>query len=196
MALHTELPVYRDTYKLVLEIFVSTKNFPKEYKYSLGRDMERDVLVLMRCIYRANRAQEKTAFLNEFLDNFEILKLEKMNTKLSQRIQNQENVFKEYVEMHFPRIVRNGDICSSWFNLCKRINQNSYYCLYCGSYMGIGPIVSLLSYYDNSGKYSIPNYHIDCIKCYKKKERKRKKITLYNCPLTNKTVIGFERLNI
>jgi hypothetical protein len=68
MALHTELPVYRDTYKLVLEIFVSTKNFPKEYKYSLGRDMERDVLVLMRCIYRANRAQEKTAFLNEFLD--------------------------------------------------------------------------------------------------------------------------------
>ena len=53
MALHTELPVYRDTYKLVLEVFVSTKNFPKEYKYSLGRDMERDVLVLMRCIYRA-----------------------------------------------------------------------------------------------------------------------------------------------
>jgi len=76
MALHTELPIYRDTYKLVLEVFVSTKNFPKEYKYSLGRDMERDVLVLMRCIYRANRAQEKTTFLNEFLDNFEILKLE------------------------------------------------------------------------------------------------------------------------
>ena len=53
MALHTELPVYRDTYKLVLEIFVSTKNFPKEYKYSLGSVMERDVPVLMRCIYRA-----------------------------------------------------------------------------------------------------------------------------------------------
>lgn len=50
MALHTELPVYRDTYKLVLEIFISTKNFPKEYKYSLGRDMERDVLVLMEVL--------------------------------------------------------------------------------------------------------------------------------------------------
>ncbi|MFI1770378.1 four helix bundle protein, partial [Thalassobellus citreus] len=70
------LPVYRDTYKLVLEVFVSTKTFPKEYKYSLGRDMERDVLVLMRCIYRTNRSQEKTVFLNDFLDNFEILKLE------------------------------------------------------------------------------------------------------------------------
>jgi hypothetical protein len=31
------------------------------------------VLVLMRCIYRANRAQEKTTFLNEFLDNSKIL---------------------------------------------------------------------------------------------------------------------------
>ncbi|MGV8946392.1 MAG: hypothetical protein ACOH1N_08190 [Lutibacter sp.] len=62
------LPVYSDTYKLVLEIFVSTKNFPKEYKYNLRRDLERDVLVLMRCIYRANRAQEKTTVLNEFLN--------------------------------------------------------------------------------------------------------------------------------
>jgi hypothetical protein len=53
MALHTKLPVYGDAYKLVLEIFVSTKNFPKEYKYILGSGMERDVLVLMRCIYRA-----------------------------------------------------------------------------------------------------------------------------------------------
>lgn len=53
MALHTALPVYWYTYKLVLEIFVSTKNFPKEYKYSLGKDMERDVWVLMRCICRA-----------------------------------------------------------------------------------------------------------------------------------------------
>jgi len=53
MALHTALPVYRDTYKLVLAIFVSGKNFPKEYKYSLGSGMERDVLVLMRCIYLA-----------------------------------------------------------------------------------------------------------------------------------------------
>jgi hypothetical protein len=134
----------------------------------------------------------------QFLHLPEILKLEKMNAKLSQRIQNQENVFKEYVEIHFPRIARNGNLYSSWFYLCKRINQNSYYCLYCGSYMGIGPIVSLLSYYDNSGKYSLPNYHIDCIKCYKKSSsnRDQRKMATYNCPLTQDTVVGFERLNI
>ena len=44
---------------MVLEIFVSTKNFPKEYKYSLGRDMERDVLVLILMIQILNVTRQE-----------------------------------------------------------------------------------------------------------------------------------------
>jgi len=47
-----------------------------EYKYTLGQDMKRDGLQLVRSIYRANRAENKKVHLEEFLDNFEILKLE------------------------------------------------------------------------------------------------------------------------
>ena len=36
MALYYELPVFRDVYKLILEIFEMTKTFPREYKYTLG----------------------------------------------------------------------------------------------------------------------------------------------------------------
>jgi hypothetical protein len=46
MALYYDLPVYRDTYKLILKIFECTKDFPKEYKYTLGQDMKRDALQL------------------------------------------------------------------------------------------------------------------------------------------------------
>ena len=63
MALHTELPVYRDTYKLVLEIFVITKNLPKEYKYSLGRDMERDVFVGIRGFKNKNPSPKRRVFV-------------------------------------------------------------------------------------------------------------------------------------
>jgi hypothetical protein len=35
MALYYELPVYRDVYKLILMIFECTKDFSKEYKYTL-----------------------------------------------------------------------------------------------------------------------------------------------------------------
>jgi hypothetical protein len=39
MALYYELPVYRDVCKLILMIFECSKDFSKEYKYTLGQDM-------------------------------------------------------------------------------------------------------------------------------------------------------------
>jgi hypothetical protein len=68
--------VYRDTYQLILKIFAVTKDFPKEYKFTLGQDMKRDALQLVRSIYRANKATQKKEHLENFLDEFELLKLE------------------------------------------------------------------------------------------------------------------------
>jgi hypothetical protein len=76
LALYYDLPVYQDTYRLILKIFELTKEFPREYKYTLGQDMKRDGLVLVRSIYRANKTKEKREHLEQFLDDFEILKLE------------------------------------------------------------------------------------------------------------------------
>ena len=76
MALYYDLPVYRDTYKLILKIFEVTRDFSKEYKYTLGQDMKRDALHLVRSIYRANKSTSKKEHLETFLDDFELLKLE------------------------------------------------------------------------------------------------------------------------
>ena len=76
MALYYDLPVYRDTYKLILKIFEVTKDFPKDYKYTLGPDMKRDALQLVRSIYRANKSTQKKEQLDAFLDEFELVKLE------------------------------------------------------------------------------------------------------------------------
>ena len=76
MALYYNLQVYKDVYSLVLLLFQYTKEYPKEYKYSLGEDIRRDSVVLVRSIYRANRAYEKSPELERFLDDFEVLKFE------------------------------------------------------------------------------------------------------------------------
>jgi len=76
MALYYDLPVYRDTYQLILKVFEFTKDFAKEYKHTLGQDMKRDALQLVRNIYRANKSKDKKAHLEAFLDDFELLKLE------------------------------------------------------------------------------------------------------------------------
>lgn len=76
MVLYNELPVYRDSYNLLLEVYQATNKFTHEYKYCLGQDMKRDVLNLFRNLYRANRAADKQQPLEEFLDDFELLKIE------------------------------------------------------------------------------------------------------------------------
>ena len=76
MALYYDLPVFKEVYELILKIFEYTKDFPKEYKYTLGQDMKRDGIQLVRSIYRANKSKNKGEYLEQFLDDFEVLKLE------------------------------------------------------------------------------------------------------------------------
>jgi hypothetical protein len=76
MALYDTLPVFGDTYSLTKLVFVVTQDFPREYKFTLGQDMKRDCLNLLRSIYRINRSQQKEVLLDSFLDDFELLKLE------------------------------------------------------------------------------------------------------------------------
>ena len=76
MALYYDLTVYKDVYRLALVLFEATGHFAREYKYTLGQDMKRDVLTLVRYLYRANKATSKREHLEAFLDDFELLKVE------------------------------------------------------------------------------------------------------------------------
>ncbi len=54
MELSEELPIYKDMYRMILLIFEYTKEFSREYKYTLGQDMKRHIISLVRSVYRAN----------------------------------------------------------------------------------------------------------------------------------------------
>ena len=74
MALYYDLPVYRDTYRLILKIFEYTGHFSREYKFSLGQDAKSDAPQLVRSIYRANKSAGKKPHLETFPDDFKLLK--------------------------------------------------------------------------------------------------------------------------
>ena len=76
VALYQDLPVFRDVYRLTLRIHQLTQSFSREFKFTLGQDMKRDCLGLLRSIYRVNRSRDKALLLDAFLDDFELLKLE------------------------------------------------------------------------------------------------------------------------
>lgn len=77
MVMYNQLPIYRDSYMLLTEIYEATGKFSRDYKYTLGQDMKRDCLNLFRHLYNANAfAAERTEHLNNFLASFELLKIE------------------------------------------------------------------------------------------------------------------------
>ncbi len=63
MGLYQELPVYKASYDLLIEIFQFTKDFSKDYKYSVGESLKKETIELITLIYRANSRVDKQATL-------------------------------------------------------------------------------------------------------------------------------------
>ncbi len=59
MSLYSNLPVYRDSYDLLVELFRFTKEFSREYKFTLGESLKKETVKMITNIYRANSSLEK-----------------------------------------------------------------------------------------------------------------------------------------
>jgi hypothetical protein len=76
MALYYELPIYKETYSLLLAIFKLTRNFSREYKYTIGQEMKQNVMQMVQHIFSANTSLDKHSDLKSLSNNFEVLKLQ------------------------------------------------------------------------------------------------------------------------
>ena len=75
MAQYNELPVYKATYDLLLSIFQFTKEFSKEYKYTVGESLKKETIELLTLIFRANSRKDKEVVLQEARERIEVIRL-------------------------------------------------------------------------------------------------------------------------
>jgi hypothetical protein len=75
MAQYSELPVYKATYDLLLAIFQFTKDFSKEYKYTVGESLKKETIGLITLIYRANSRTDKVETLQTAREHIEVIRL-------------------------------------------------------------------------------------------------------------------------
>jgi len=75
MALYYHLPVYKASYDLLLAIFLLTKNFSREYKYTIGEDLKKTAAEMILNIYRANSVAAKKEIIQKARENLEIIRL-------------------------------------------------------------------------------------------------------------------------
>ena len=61
MGLHNELPVYKASYDLLLEIFQFTKDFSKDFKYTVGESLKNETIELVTLI--STTTSPPTSFL-------------------------------------------------------------------------------------------------------------------------------------
>lgn len=73
--LHSDLPVYKSTYDLLLGIYEFTKSFSKEYKYTVGESLKKETIDLLILIYRVNTRQDKGVVLQEAKERIEVIRL-------------------------------------------------------------------------------------------------------------------------
>lgn len=76
MALSEDLPLYRDTYRLLNDLLRIVENsFPRFYRYTVGNRMVDLNLDMLSLIYRTNSNREKAEPLAEFLDRYRMLQM-------------------------------------------------------------------------------------------------------------------------
>lgn len=65
MAIYTNLPIYKASYSLLLEINRMMPDVPKDCRYSIGQELRQKIMEIIVLIYRANRTRKKVFFISK-----------------------------------------------------------------------------------------------------------------------------------
>jgi len=76
MAQYKHLPIYKTTYELLELVTRKTKDFPKDFKYSLGDKIRNECIELVVFIYKANTMrQQRREHLFQILERVQVIEL-------------------------------------------------------------------------------------------------------------------------
>lgn len=100
MATYNFLPVYKTSYDLLLELFRFTKDFNKEYKYTIGESIKKEIMNMITNIYRANSRREKLPHISNARENIEVVRVFL-------------RLLKDLKQVNTKKFVKLNDLCES-----------------------------------------------------------------------------------
>ena len=75
MSRYKHLPIYKITYELLQRVMKTTKEFSREYKFTLGQKIQEEVVELVVLLYKANSSENKTAHIEALLERLQVVEL-------------------------------------------------------------------------------------------------------------------------
>jgi hypothetical protein len=108
-----ELQIYRDLSELNKRVFIIVKNFPRDYKFTLGTRIQNTALDCADLIYRAARHKDKKNDLDELVSKLDFLSF-LIRTGKDMNIIT-EKQYGLYIEKSIPCVKQ----ASGWFKSSK-----------------------------------------------------------------------------
>jgi hypothetical protein len=75
MGTYDHLPVYKECYDLLVSIFTTGRYMQRDYRYTLGESLKKELVSLMTAIYRANCRRAKKELLLQAREHLEVSRL-------------------------------------------------------------------------------------------------------------------------
>lgn len=76
MAVYDHLPVFRDTYDLLLHVIRMSGRMQRDFRYTVGEKLRTGIMDLCICIYKANGAYDRAACVREAREKMVVIKLQ------------------------------------------------------------------------------------------------------------------------
>ena len=75
MAIHTNLPIYREAYRLLDVITELARNMPREFKSSIGGKLRDECVDICVLIFRANTMRDRAGHLLDLIERLQVAEL-------------------------------------------------------------------------------------------------------------------------
>jgi len=77
MATYDNLPVYKQTYDLLLQLYQLSQNMERDYRYTIGENLKKELITLIANVYRANSREDKDKcfIIQSARENAEVIRL-------------------------------------------------------------------------------------------------------------------------
>lgn len=77
MALYTNLPVYKTSYDVLLDVHRYTNTFSREHKYTIGEKLKEESIQVLIAIFKANKAKKnnRLVHIDTAREHVELLRL-------------------------------------------------------------------------------------------------------------------------
>lgn len=75
MAIYDNLPVFKDTYDLLLLFTRQSHHLQRDFKYTIGEHLKKEIMDLCVHIYQANASHEKEEYIMQAREKMVVIKL-------------------------------------------------------------------------------------------------------------------------